>query len=172
MQKLKYLFIWLSRIGHCRGFGIQSPTDYWLVRYVINEHWPYYQYESLGQDDDWLTRKLGQLYFRLANWCQPTTIESDNYKEYLLAGCRKVTFGESSELIRMTLDGDYRQRFAYIYNKVYDDTVLIVEGIWQNRAFWKELKADERVRITFDLYYCGVVLFDKKRHKHNYIINF
>ena len=172
MQRLKYLFVWLSRIGHCRGFGIQSPTDYWLVRYVINEHWPYYQYEALGKEDDWLTRKLGQLYFRLANWRQPEKIESDGYLEYLQAGCKKATFGESPELIRLTLDGDYRQRLAYIYNKVYDDTVLVVENIWRNRDFWKELKADKRVRVTFDLYYCGIALFDKKRHKHNYIINF
>ena len=99
-------------------------------------------------------------------------IESDDYQEYLHAGCRKATFGESSELIRMTLDGDYRQRLAHIYNKVYDDTVLIVEGLWQNRPLWKEIKADERTVITFDLYYCGIVLFDKKRHKQNYIINF
>lgn len=172
MQRLNHLFVWLSRIGHCRGFGIQSPTDYWLVRYVINEHWPYYQFETLGQNDDWLTQKLGQLYLRIANWRQPATIESDGYHDYFHAGCKKASFGESSELIRMTLDSGCRQRLNYILNKVYDNTVLIVEDIWRNRTFWKEFKADERVRITFDLYYCGIVLFDKKRHKHNYIINF
>ena len=36
MQRLRHAFVWLMRIGHCRGFGVQSPTDYWLVRYVIN----------------------------------------------------------------------------------------------------------------------------------------
>ena len=172
MQRLKHILVWLSRIFHCRGFGIQSPTDYWLVRYVINEHWPYYQYAAFENEDDWLTQKLGQLYFRLANWRQPAVIESDGYRTYFQAGCKKTTFGESSELIRMTLDGDYCQRLAYIYNKVKDDTVLIVEGLWRNRSFWKEVKADERVVVTFDLYYCGIVLFDKKRHKQNYIINF
>ena len=172
MQRLKHILVWLSRIFHCRGFGIQSPTDYWLVRYVINEHWPYYQYATFENEDDWLTQKLGQLYFRLANWRQPTVIESDGYRTYFQAGCKKVTFGESSELIRMTLDGDYHQRLAFIYNKVKDDTVLIVEGLWRNRSFWKEVKADERAVVTFDLYYCGIVLFDKKRHKQNYIINF
>jgi hypothetical protein len=172
MQRLRYLLVWLSRIGHCRGFGIQSPTDYWLVRYVINEHWPYYQYETLGQDDDWLTRKLGLLYFRIANWRQPATIESDGYREYLQAGCRKATFRESSELIRFSLVDDDRSRFPYIYNKVKANTVLIVDGIRQDRDFWRELKADERTVVTFDLYYCGIVLFDKKRHKQNYIINF
>ena len=33
MNLLTRLFVWLSRLHHCRGFGIQSPTDYWLVRY-------------------------------------------------------------------------------------------------------------------------------------------
>lgn len=172
MQRLRHALVWLTRIGHCRGFGIQSPTDYWIVRYVINEHWPYYQYAAFMNEDDWLTRKLGQLYFRLANWRQPTVIESDAYWNYFQAGCKKATFGESSELIRMMLDGDYRQQLAFIYNKVKDDTVLIVEGLWRNRSFWKEVKADERAVVTFDLYYCGIVLFDKKRQKQNYIINF
>ena len=172
MQRLKYVFVWLSRVFHCRGFGIQSPTDYLLVRYVINEHWPYYQYATFENEDDWLTQKLGRFYFRLANWRQPTVIESNGYRNYFQAGCKKAIFGESSELIRMALDGNDRQRLAIIYNKVKDDTVLIVEGIWRNRSFWKEIKADERAVVTFDLYYCGIVLFDKKRHKQNYIINF
>ena len=89
--RLKAAIVWLRRIGHCRGFGIQSPTDYWMVRYVINEHWPYYQYETLGPNDDWLTRKMGRLCFRLANWLQPTVVESSDYRDYLQAGCRSST---------------------------------------------------------------------------------
>ena len=172
MQRLKYLFVWLSRIFHCRGFGIQSPTDYWLVRYVINEHWPYYQYGALGRDEDWQTQKLGRLYFRIANWRQPAVIETDGYQTYLQAGCHKATFGASTELIHLTLDSDYRQQLPYIFNKVDDSTVLIVEGIRRDKAFWRQLTAEERVSVSFDLYYCGIVLFDKKRQKQNYIINF
>lgn len=172
MNRLKAFFVWLGRIGHCRGFGIQSPADYWLVRYVINEHWPYYKYAELGRGDDWLARKLGLLYFRLANWRQPAVIMSDGYREYLQAGCRKASFGESSELIRLTLEGDVRDRLAAIYEKANERTVLIVEGIWKNKALWREIARDERTGITFDLYYCGIALFDKKRTKHNYIINF
>ena len=67
MNRLQQVFVWLSRIHRCRGFGIQSPTDYAFVRYVVNEHWPYYAYDLLP-NDAWLTRKLGKLYFRLANW--------------------------------------------------------------------------------------------------------
>ena len=172
MERFIHLFVWLSRIRHCRGFGIQSPTDYWLVRYVINEHWPYYQYEALKDGDDWLTRKLGRLYFRLVNWRQPSVIESDGYRKYLQAGCNGAHFGASTELIRLTLAGDYRGRLLSIYNKVGDGAVLIVEGIRHDRDFWRAIQDDERTGITFDLYYCGLVVFDSKRHKQNYIINF
>ena len=171
-NQLKATVVWLRRIGHCRGFGIQSPSDYWLVRYVINEHWPYYQYESIGQDDDWLTRKQGRLCFRIANWRQPAVIESNAYREYLQAGCRKAVWGESSELMVLSLEGDWRSRLSYIYNKVSADSVLIVTGLSKARDVWREIVNDERAVLTFDLYYCGIVLFDKKRDKKNYIVNF
>ena len=172
IQRVRHVLVWLNRIGHCRGFGIQSPTDYWLVRYVFNEHWPYYQYELLGDEDDWLTRKLGLLYFRIANWRQPHVIESDSFMQYLQAGCRDAKFGDSVELIRLRLVGDCHSRLTAIYNKVVDDTVLIVEAIRKNRTFWREIVNDERTGVTFDLYYCGIVMFDKKRPKQIYLINF
>ena len=81
--------VWLSRIHCCRGFGIQSPTDYAFVRYVVNEHWPYYAYDVL-HEADWLREKLGRLYFRLANWRQPTVILSDDYQQWWHAGCKKA----------------------------------------------------------------------------------
>lgn len=171
-NQLKAASVWLRRIGHCRGFGIQSPSDYWLVRYVINEHWPYYQYEALGRNDDWLTRKLGRLCFRIANWRQPAVIESSAYREYLQAGCRKAVWGESSELMVLSLEGDWRSRLSYIYNKVSADSVLVVTGLSKARDVWREIVNDERAVLTFDLYYCGIVLFDKKRDKKNYIVNF
>lgn len=172
VNQLKAVVLWLRRVGHCRGFGIQSPSDYWLVRYVINEHWPYYQYETLGQNDDWLTRKLGRLFFRIANWRQPAVIESNAYREYLQAGCRKAVWGESSELVVLSLEGDWRSRLSYIYNKVSADSVLIVTGLSKARDIWREIVNDEQAVLTFDLYYCGIVLFDKKRNKQNYIVNF
>ena len=172
VNQLKAAGVWLRRIGHCRGFGIQSPSDYWLVRYVINEHWPYYQYEALGRNDDWLTRKLGRLCVRIANWRQPAVIESSAFRDYLQAGCRKAVWGESSELMVLSLEGDWRSRLSYIYNKVSADSVLVVTGLSKARDVWREIVNDERAVLTFDLYYCGIVLFDKKRDKKNYIINF
>lgn len=173
MFLLSYPFIWLSRIFHSRGFGIQSPSDYWIVRYVINEHWPYYLYDKIGESDDWLKRKLGRLYFRLSNWRQPKMVETDGYQEYFLAGCKNLAFGPSSELIRLVVGtGDYKAKLRSVYSKVEDSTVLILEGINRDKEFWQKVKDDDRTSITFDLYYCGIVFFDKKRHKMNYVINF
>ena len=92
MTGLHQAWIWLSRIGHCRGFGIQSPTDYRFVRYVVNEHWPYYAYAQLGKDEDRLRRKLGRLCFRLANHLQPKAVAdlTELYAEYLAAGCKRA----------------------------------------------------------------------------------
>lgn len=175
MQRLKHILVWLSRINHSKGFGIQSPTDYWFVRYVINEPWPYYQYGELGKDDDWLTRKLGRLYFRIANWLQPSVIQCDDYMDYLRLGCQSAVINENSsmiDLVHLKLEGDYRSRVTNILNKVNAQSVMIIENIRNDVAFWQEVACDERTGITYDLYYCGIVMFDKNRHKMNYIINF
>lgn len=59
MNQLTRIWVYLSRLHRSLGFGIQSPTDYAFVRYVINEHWQYYAYQQLDeQDDNWLRRKF------------------------------------------------------------------------------------------------------------------
>ena len=65
--------VWLSRINHCRGFGVQSPSAYAFIRYVVNEHYPYYAYEDLRKqhaDVSGVRLKLCRLYLRLANYAQ------------------------------------------------------------------------------------------------------
>lgn len=177
MQRLKHIFVWLSRITHCRGFGIQSPTDYWLVRYVINEHWSYYHYAEVGREDCWLRQKMGRLYLRLANWRQPTVVVSDDYSEYFKAGCHKAELVESVSFVGSTLElvrlvANDELDMTSIYNKVDERTVLVVEEIRRYPKLWKTIVDDDRTGVTFDLYYCGIVLFDKKRTKQHYIINF
>ena len=172
MNLFKRYIVWLSRINKCRGFGIQSPTDYSFVRYVINEHWPYYAYKQLDVDD-WLTSKLGCLYLRLANWRQPTMMVVDEYQRYWQAGCRKTTFVpiiNKVELARVTIED--KAAWVALMPKCDDQSVIVVEGLWRDWKRWREIETDDRTSITFDLYYCGIVFFDKSRYKHNYKINF
>lgn len=176
MNRIKRVFVWLSRVMYCRGFGIQSPTDYAFVRYVVNEHYPYYAYELFDRlPISSLEKKLGRLYFRLANWYQPSFMERDEYETFWMAGSRKIKMRSSVdhlELGRVSMSGDVKTLLGHIYNKVDRHSVLVIEGIYHNRTLWNEVKNDPRTGITFDLYYCGIVFFDTSRHKRNYIVNF
>lgn len=170
----------------CRGFGVQSPTDYSFVRYVVNEHWPYYAYADICAKQPgmgWRERKLGELYLRLANFRQPSTIVnlppgSPLYAEYFEAGCRKsrlthdLSEAETVELLRMDVGS---AAFDEVVAKADDRSIVVVEGIHrdrQSRRRWREMKARAEVHVTFDLYYVGILTFDSKRYKKHYTINF
>lgn len=103
---LSRICIWISRIGCCRGFGIQSPWAYSFVRYVINEHYPYYAYGMLRAAFSRLSvieRKMGELYFRLVNFLQPSRVlflfPTDDRltglrRRYIRSGCGRCEFAE------------------------------------------------------------------------------
>ena len=40
------------------------------------------------------------------------------------------------------------------------------------KTLWNQLKEDERVGVTFDLYDLGLLFFDKTKIKQHYIVNF
>lgn len=52
------------------------------------------------------------------------------------------------------------------------NTVVIINGIHsKNKSLWKKIvDFDERATVTFDLLRCGVVTFDPKRVKQNYLL--
>lgn len=197
MQRLKRAIIWLSRIRHCRGFGIQSPTDYRFVRYVINEHYPYYRYASLAQQVGGIShtqRRLCELYFRLANYCQADWFidiwpPTDAYATYVTAGCQKTevcrVYQEDVELqladpkkpflVRASYHDGVETMLCGLLHGCALGTVVVVEGIKKGRAerkLWKALKQLPEVGASYDLYYCGIIIADNRRYKTNYIINF
>ena len=195
---LRYLFVWLSRASHSRGFGIQSPSVYQFVRYVVNEHYPYYAYESLRKRFphlSFLERKLCELYFRISNerqgnlWLVCGTKGDDPLSEamnaYVEAGCHQtsVRYWDGKSQVTLPLPPDVvclkagvRQSDCYqqLRHLLTEQTLLIVEDIRsrEGRKFWRELLADNTTGITLDLYYCGIVFFDQVRQKSHYLINF
>ena len=176
MNKIKRIFVWLCRLPYSCGFGIQSPTDYAFVREVVNEHGVYYAYRQFNRSGvDALQNKLGKLYFRLANWRQPTTMLQDEYEKYWKAGCRNIQWTASLsrlELGRMMLEENYRETFNQFCAMIDNDSVLVIEGIFRDWDFWHEVERDARTGVTFNLYYCGIVFFNKTRYKKNYKVNF
>lgn len=70
LSRLRRGVLWMSRAKYCRGFGIQSPWAYRFVRYVVNEHYPYYAYDDLRPLFPHLSkreRRVCELYLRIAN---------------------------------------------------------------------------------------------------------
>ena len=172
MNVLKRWLVWLSRMHKCWGFGIQSPTDYAFVRYVVNEQWPYYAYDVL-RTGNWLDDKLGRLFLRLSNWRQPSMMLQDNFQLWWQAGCKKTQFVRELSVVELArIDIEDTDTLEALLFKCNEQSVLVVQGIWRDKQRWHEIEHDTRTGTTFDLYYCGIVFFDTKRYKHNYIINF
>ena len=184
-------FRWLLRCGYCRGFGIQSPSAYAFVRYVINVHNPYYAYEKLEKEMSEKSlgfRKLGRLMFRLANYWQPQYVVMGDYDfaSYVYAGCNSTLvrmiddyyfeYIERPVLVILEIDWLEDENIKNdIFNAGSDKLLLLVIGIYANKQsqqLWANLMADERSGVSYDLYYCGIIFFDKSKYKQHFKINF
>ena len=201
MNRVERVCDWLRRLPHSLGFGIQSPWAYRFDRNVLNEHSPYYAYEKLDMamgEIDAISKKLARLYFRIVNYRQPHVIvdycaDSDVYDEYMKAACKKAeivkcTSGcsepqyrallsevDNVEFVRISLTDNYRMFYDILRSRIDDNSIVVLEDIYKTkdtRKFWHEVVNGPQETVSFDLYYCGVVFFDKKRYKENYIINF
>ena len=196
MSQIGSLLVWLRRSRHSRGFGVQSPWAYRFIRYVVNEHYPYYAYDDLSRLYEGYPKqiqKLCRLYFRIANFWQAEQVldysaasETDVirlYGTFMKRGCNKLEVVpvrhaadfSSVRLMRLSVEGDYRQVFEKAVSLANASTMIIVEQIKrdkESRTFWKSIVDDPRCISTFDLYYCGIIFFDKKRYKENYVVNF
>lgn len=179
---------WLCRCKYCRGFGVQSPSAYSFIRYVINEHYPYYAYSELEERYEMpgrLQHKLGRLLFRLANYWQPEkcySIES-LYFPYINAGCNKTVLctlydlydSSTKKLVVIDLDHiDKDELYSSILPFCNASTLLVVLGLnhGKNKQFWHRLQYSEYTGITYNLYYAGIVFFDKSKYKQHYQVNF
>ena len=197
MNKLKRYFRWLCRIGYCRGFGVQSPSAYRFIRYVINEHYPYYAYSDLCSelpDVSWLERKRMELYFRIANFRQASTWlcyggDTALLKRYVSSGCkasavRAVQTKEArdgkmeAETVEVALIRPVEGSEDFLTSVLEHsdmDTLILVEDIYDNpsaRKMWQTLLSNPRVSVCYDLYYLGIAFTDTDRYKTSYIVNF
>lgn len=132
-----------TRAIHRRGFGIQSPWAYELIRDVLFEPLPYYAYE-----EQHLTTPQQQQLFRIRNHYRHQPIVIINEQAAAAA-----------------------QRYEEALRTVTPDTILIIEHIDDaNATLWQHVVNDPRAIITFDMRKRGMVIFDNKRIKQNYLL--
>lgn len=171
------------------GFGVQSPSAYRFVRYVIGERAPYYAYDDLAaafphQSRPW--RAYCRLCFRLANyaqadeWIAVAPLRQD-LQAYVAAGCRR------SRVVPHPTEGS-RRRVFYIeastaewagceeaLSRAGEGTLILVVGISAGRHarhLWQRLRDDARTGTAYDLYDLGIVCFDRLHPKRVYKVNY
>ena len=158
------MLVWLGRMRHSRGFGVQSPWAYRMVRYVINEHYPYYAYESLALSYPGLGVVERKMRIESVSSALSPVRLSD-----MIGGCG------GRFVARLVPCRGLSDQLASICGVAGAGSAVVVHGIYSDASAsreWRRIVSDEPGVVTFDLYYCGLVFFDEKRYKQNYIINF
>lgn len=192
---LQTVGVWLSRIAYCRGFGIQSPSAYRFVRYVINEHYPYYAYADLQKRapvESRVALRLLRLCLRVVNEVQPRYILdfidglSAERQEYFSAGARRarilpVAEGDEApavidgERVVIRTDVQHVDALLSLLPRIDSASVVMVDGIHRDarsREAWQRIVGNSHAAVCYDLYYTGIVMLDQSKHKRCYTINF
>jgi hypothetical protein len=183
---------------YSKGFGVQSPFAYSFITEIVNQTGLYYNYcelDKLYGANGNIRSRLAKLYFRLTNYCQPNVVveyctSTDSLEKAFHLAHDGIDFKrlDSSiidvpyvenltniDIFRVVLDNYFRVVFERLLLKVTSNSVFILEGIHDNnetKAFWYEVVENKNVVVTFDLYYVGIVFFNKDYYKQNYVVNF
>lgn len=210
------------RAWHRKGYDVQSPWAYLLVRDVLFESLPYYAYDELrllrkSFSTAWqLSAEADEQLYRMANHFAPQSIveiglpqsacymarprpdavctailpSAEGIDILQRLGINAVTGNVVQELQRVIPDGtkagmvhmalpndkvsasQTEQAYEWIAAHADADTVLVIEHINRsNRRLWKRIvNNDDRASVTFDLGRSGIVTFDPKRVKQNYLL--
>lgn len=196
---IKTCCVWLMRIGYCRGFGIQSPTAYSFACNVINDQRYYAAYGQLRRQMCHKGRafhKLGRLLYRISLFQQPDVaiVDDADWAAYVRSGCERCTVSvydagreENKKICRLRaaegkrlwmLDASLMAEDAQrerVLDVCSDGDILVVYDIEKSnnsRRLWAQLVADRRTVVCFDLYYCGIVFFDKTKSKQLFHVNY
>ncbi|MCC8186861.1 MAG: hypothetical protein LIP08_04950 [Bacteroides sp.] len=137
--------------------------------------------------------RINRLLFRIANYACPDVIAdigpSTSAAYYMQAARRQARYvagtdacdfslsAEEAGLIYLhTADAsDTEAAFRHCLPLTTSRTLMVVRDIHRDRAMrclWKQMKEEDRVGVTFDLYDVGILFFDRSRIKQHYIVNF
>lgn len=185
---MNHYLVWLSRLHRCRGFGVQSPSAYWFIRYVVSEHYPYYAYAEMKAQyphEGFEAHHIGRLLFRMANFLQTdhclflSSFHPAILKDYIHQGCQKTTV---ESLLDDTiykygvLDADCSADNLDLLRRSFaNDGAIVLLHIKRSkaaRALWHHVTHSDLYGVTLDLYYCGIVFLDTTKYKASYMVNY
>ena len=181
MQGIKDL---IYRYRHNRGFGVQSPYAFHFVTSVVAEKHCYYAYPSINS----AAAKCGckaayaRMLFRIVNYARPQSIMT--YAPCEAAVCAlsmarpsaPVSAFRQGQPFGLLYVGDAPESLSVVRQAIEcasQDSVIIVETKHHSREienFWREIKQNPAVAVTFDLYSMGVLFFDRSYKKQHYTL--
>ena len=68
---------------------------------------------------------------------------------------------------------DYKKKIKLKDEEVHNQTVIFVEDIHKNEdseKAWEQLKNDDNINVSIDLFYCGLLFFRKEQAKEHFKI--
>lgn len=195
---LKRVILWFRRLPYRRGYGIHSPWAFSFVTGVIYERGEFYAYEALRRQrgSDATSEKDDRLLLRLANAFQPSRAivwggesvgEPLRYMKAGRSACeyRHLHPGDGGQMeyvlkewgsVDMLYVDDasaWRDVVEAALPYVHAHTCVIIRNVGgADGGVWQEVIADSRVRLSFDLYYLGILCFDPRFAKQDYVINY
>jgi hypothetical protein len=200
MYNIRYgLSYLLHRFKANNRHGIHSPFVYKLIDTVIYDYRPQKVYREIestikaqhpdGRVINRLPFKVYQLIYRFAVYFKPNTVAFDGGEsDFLLLTIKKaipdVAFLDLPEPTNSTsadmiiIDSsvhDITQHLEKVLHYIHDDTTLMFTNIHRTQKIkkdWGILKADERVRVTIDLYYLGLVFFKPGMSKEDFRVRY
>ena len=124
------LWNWCKRFRNRCGYGVHSPSDFFLITFVIYERLPYYAYARLHKMRKEMEclphyrEKVDKLLFRLANYLRPSLLleigtGSGLSSCYMMEGDRQmevVTVTDSYEKSARNLLSDYPKALYGAYD--------------------------------------------------------
>lgn len=105
------------------------------------------------------------IYDQFSYWANEP---QDGYANLLQQQCGRYAYRHIYYIDRDNLELNF-------LNDIQDRDMLIINEPHRSEsreAYWDEIKKDERVVVTIDLYRMGLVFFRKEQRKENFLIRF
>lgn len=170
--------VWLMRFRKRKGYGVHSPFAFNFVTEVLYNHDAYYAYGEMDKGLRWWqrarVRSMRHLAFRLSNFQKAETMYCRGVDKALLEACqygskgmRMLSLKDSTTADLVLVGGADMDALRY----VGEGTMVVVKDIHKCRAYWKRIKEDRRVTVTFDLYDVGIAFARKDLNRQHYKVN-
>lgn len=193
---LNYL---LHRFKANNRHGVHSPFVYKLIDTVIYDYRDqkvYREIEKISQKQHSDKRmiksmplKVYKLLYRFVVYFKPSTVFfADNEDCIIPSIFSKVVpnaeiidikdAAEPRQADMILVDAARHNAAGYLERlmpNIHDDTVLIFSGIHRTqntKQIWEPVKTNERVRVTIDLFYIGLVFFKPGMSKEDFRVRY